>query len=71
MGPTAMVELQALMNSQEWIDLGRVDNYLKRTVIAANFQNAKKLRAVFSYRVATRRQCLAKLMNRSIRFLTL
>ncbi len=32
---------------------------------------ARKLREVFSYRVATRRCCLSRLMNRSTRFLAL
>ena len=34
----------------------------------ATWMKARKLRAVFSYRVATRRYCLIRLMNRSTRF---
>lgn len=34
----------------------------------ATWMKAKKLRPVFSYRVATRRYCLIRLMNRSTRF---
>ena len=37
----------------------------------ATWMKAKKLRPVFSYRVATRRYCLIRLMNRSTRFRTL
>jgi hypothetical protein len=40
-------------------------------MIEANCQNARKLRVVFSYHVASRRQCFASFRNRSTRFRSL
>ena len=40
-------------------------------MIAATRMNPMKFRPVFSYRVATRRYCLIRLMKRSARFLSL
>ena len=47
--------------------LGGVDTYLSHSTVAARVTTAREFLAVFSYRVATRRNCLSLLKQHSMR----
>ena len=51
--------------------LGRVDTHLSQRRMAAMVTTARWLRAVFSWRVATRRNCLSLPMQHSTRWRSL
>lgn len=51
--------------------LGFVDSYRSHRTVAARMTTARKFRAVFSYRVATRRNCLSLEKQHSTRWRSL